>query len=67
MEAQKTAVEAIVALTGVDRKVVAEFIRRFPGESGYRGFLIDAPAASTDALVRALSIVSSLLAASQPA
>jgi hypothetical protein len=29
MEAQKTAVEAIVALTGYDRAVVAEFIRRF--------------------------------------
>jgi hypothetical protein len=29
MEAQKTAVEAIVALTGYDRHVVAESIRRF--------------------------------------
>ncbi|WP_322518397.1 hypothetical protein SR870_22470 [Rhodopseudomonas palustris] len=29
MEAQKTAVEAIVALTGCDRQAVTEFIRRF--------------------------------------
>ncbi|MBI5131030.1 MAG: hypothetical protein HZA66_16440 [Rhodopseudomonas palustris] len=29
MEAQKTAVEAIVALTGCDREAVTEFIRRF--------------------------------------
>ena len=28
MEAQKTAVEAIVALTGVEHRVVAEFIRK---------------------------------------
>ena len=29
MEAQKTAVEAIVALTGCDSTAVTEFIRRF--------------------------------------
>lgn len=29
MEAQQTAVEAVVALTGCDRTTVAEFIRRF--------------------------------------